>query len=597
MRKRIEEWIEDRTGLSHLLKVMLDEPIHGGAKWSYVFGSGLVFLFILQAATGMVLAGFYSPSSTSAWGSVYYIQHKTSFGWFVRGMHHFGSSAMMILALVHMFQVFIFGAYKKPRELNWISGVILLLFLAGFGLTGYLLPWDQKGFWATQVATNIMGTIPVIGKYIQLIPQGGGDYGNFTITRFYALHVFLLPTAFMFFLFIIHTPLFRKHGVTPYWKMREDVFKNRVDPFWPDQVFKDVLFAVGMYAVLAGWVFWNKGAELNSPADPASNYIARPEWYFLFLFQLLKYCQGKFLIVGTVIVPTLALIFLFVLPFIDRNTSRYPSKRIPFFGAIFSGLAGVIALTTLSILHDRHDIHILHQQEDAEKQTARAIKLAARGIPPQGGLYIFLNDPVYLGEKIFKGTCIVCHMLKGEGGETGPDFTNFGSREWVFELLKDPKGKKFFKESAVMSPVKQPDESLRDIAEFLLSQSGGLHNQSTDRLERGKELVLKGTCVVCHPIGDKEAKKIAPNLSGYLSEEWLKGFIKNPSDPKFHGKRSKMPVFDKLSDREMDTLIQYLISLSKDRILVSEKEEGNKKRKYVFGQTAPRTIIAFKSES
>ena len=597
MRKRIEEWIEDRTGLSHLLKVMLDEPIHGGAKWSYVFGSGLVFLFILQAATGMVLAGFYSPSSTSAWGSVYYIQHKTSFGRFVRGMHHFGSSAMMILALVHMFQVFIFGAYKKPRELNWISGVILLLFLAGFGLTGYLLPWDQKGFWATQVATNIMGTIPVIGKYIQLIPQGGGDYGNFTITRFYALHVFLLPTAFMFFLFIIHTPLFRKHGVTPYWKMREDVFKNRVDPFWPDQVFKDVLFAVGMYAVLAGWVFWNKGAELNSPADPASNYIARPEWYFLFLFQLLKYCQGKFLIVGTVIVPTLALIFLFVLPFIDRNTSRYPSKRIPFFGAIFSGLAGVIALTTLSILHDRHDIHILHQQEDAEKQTARAIKLAARGIPPQGGLYIFLNDPVYLGEKIFKGTCIVCHMLQGEGGETGPDFTNFGSREWVFELLKDPKGKKFFKESAIMSPVKQPDESLRDIAEFLLSQSGGLHNQSADRLERGKELVLKGTCVVCHPIGDKEAKKIAPNLSGYLSEEWLKGFIKNPSDPKFHGKRSKMPVFDKLSDREMDTLIQYLISLSKDRILVSEKEEGNKKRKYVFGQTAPRAITAFKSKT
>ena len=113
MRKWIEEWIEDRTGLSKLLKVMLDEPVHGGAKWSYIFGSGLVFLFILQAVTGMVLSGFYSPSSTSAWGSVYYIQHKTFFGWFVRGMHHFGSSAMMILALVHMFQVFIFGAYKN----------------------------------------------------------------------------------------------------------------------------------------------------------------------------------------------------------------------------------------------------------------------------------------------------------------------------------------------------------------------------------------------------------------------------------------------------------------------------------------------------
>ena len=109
----MRKWIEDRTGLSNLLKVMLDEPVHGGAKWSYIFGSGLVFLFILQAVTGIVMASFYSPSSTSAWGSVYYLQYKTSFGWFVRGLHHFGSSAMMILALVHMFQVFIFGAYKK----------------------------------------------------------------------------------------------------------------------------------------------------------------------------------------------------------------------------------------------------------------------------------------------------------------------------------------------------------------------------------------------------------------------------------------------------------------------------------------------------
>ncbi|HHT9109308.1 MAG TPA: c-type cytochrome, partial [Candidatus Wunengus sp. YC64] len=266
-----------------------------------------------------------------------------------------------------------------------------------------------------------------------------------------------------------------------------------------------------------------------------------------------------------------------------------------FFGAVFSGLAGIIALTILSIHHDSHDIHIIHQREDAEKQTARAIKLASRGVPPQGGLAIFLNDPVALGEKIFKESCNGCHMVKGEGGETGADFTNFGSREWVSGLLKDPKGKKYFKESGAMPPVKQPDESLRDMAEFLLSQSGGLHNQSADRLERGKELVLKGNCVICHPIGDKDAKRVAPNLTGYLSEEWLKEFIKNPSDPKFYGTRNKMPGFDKLSERELDALVQYLISLSKDRILVSEKEEGNKKRKYVFGQTAPRAVTAFKN--
>ncbi|NUN21897.1 MAG: cytochrome b N-terminal domain-containing protein [Candidatus Jettenia caeni] len=598
MANKIREWIEDRTGLNKFLKVALDEPVHGGAKWSYVFGSALVFLFVLQAVTGIVMASFYSPSSTSAWGSVYYIQEKTSFGWFVRGLHHYGSSAMIIVAIVHMFQVFIFGAYKKPRELNWISGVILLLFLMGFGLTGYLLPWDQKGYWATQVATNIIGTIPVIGDYIKVLHQGGSDYGNFTLTRFYALHVFLLPISLLFFLGI-HIALFRKHGVTPYWKMKENVLKNRVDPFWPDQVFKDIVFAMGIYAVLVGWVFWSGGAELHAPADPASNFLARPEWYFLFLFQLLKYCQGNLLIVGTVIIPTLAIIFLFVLPFIDRNTSRYPSKRIPFFSAVFSGLAGIVVLTVISIVHDNHDIHILHQKEDSEHQSARAMKLAAKGVPPGGGNLIFLNDPIYLGEKIFKESCIGCHMVKGQGGDTAPDFTDFGSREWVVGLLKDPKGAKYFKESGTMPPVKLPDESIFDMTEFLLSQSGDLLNKNIDSIERGKGLVLKGNCAICHPIGDKDAKRIAPNLTDYLSETWLKEFIKNPSDPKFYGTKNKMPGFDRLTDKEMDALIQYLFTLSKDRTLISRNEISSqpKKRTYIFGLSFPRTMMDFKNNS
>ncbi|MDN3510087.1 MAG: cytochrome b N-terminal domain-containing protein [Candidatus Jettenia sp. CY-1] len=598
MANKIREWIEDRTGLNKFLKVALDEPVHGGAKWSYVFGSALVFLFVLQAVTGIVMASFYSPSSTSAWGSVYYIQEKTSFGWFVRGLHHYGSSAMIIVAIIHMFQVFIFGAYKKPRELNWISGVILLLFLMGFGLTGYLLPWDQKGYWATQVATNIIGTIPVIGDYIKVLHQGGSDYGNFTLTRFYALHVFLLPISLLFFLGI-HIALFRKHGVTPYWKMKEDVLKNRVDPFWPDQVFKDIVFAMGIYAVLVGWVFWSGGAELHAPADPASNFLARPEWYFLFLFQLLKYCQGNLLIVGTVIIPTLAIIFLFVLPFIDRNTSRYPSKRIPFFSAVFSGLAGIVVLTVISIVHDNHDIHILHQKEDSEHQSARAMKLAAKGVPPGGGNLIFLNDPIYLGEKIFKESCIGCHMVKGQGGDTAPDFTDFGSREWVVGLLKDPKGAKYFKESGTMPPVKLPDESIFDMTEFLLSQSGELLNKNIDSIERGKGLVLKGNCAICHPIGDKDAKRIAPNLTDYLSETWLKEFIKNPSDPKFYGTKNKMPGFDRLTDKEMEALIQYLFTLSKDRTLISRNEISSqpKKRTYIFGLSFPRTMIDFKHNS
>ena len=209
---------------------------------------------------------------------------------------------------------------------------------------------------------------------------------------------------------------------------------------------------------------------------------------------------------------------------------------------------------------------------------------------------IFLNDPIYLGEKIFKESCIGCHMIRGEGGENGPDFTNFGSREWVTELLRNPKDKKYFKESGAMPPVKLPDESLLDMSEFLLSQSGGLINQNTERVERGRELVLKGNCVVCHPFGNKEMKKVAPNLTEYLSETWLKEFIKNPADPKFYGARNKMPGFDKLTDRELDALVQYLFSLSKDRVLVSEKQEKGK-RVYVFGLTNPRTVPICKDKS
>ncbi|MDR4507663.1 MAG: cytochrome b N-terminal domain-containing protein [Candidatus Brocadiaceae bacterium] len=592
MANQVYEWIENRTGIGNVMKHALDEPVHGGARWTYVFGSGLIFLFILQVITGIVMACFYSPSSTTAWGSVYYIQEKTSFGWFVRGIHHFGSSAMMIVAIIHFFQVFVYGAYKKPRELNWITGVILLLILMGFGLTGYLLPWDQKGYWATQVATNIIGTIPVIGEYIKVLHQGGSDYGNFTLTRFFALHVFLLPLSLLFFL-VIHVALFRKHGVTPHWKLSKQELRNRIDPFWPDQVFKDIVFAMILYAILAGWVFWNGGAELQSPADPASNYLARPEWYFLFLFQLLKYCQGNLLIVGTVILPTLAVTFLFVLPFIDRNPLRDPSKRIPFFAVISSGMVGAVVLTVASIHHDKHDTHILHQREDSEIQAARAMKLAAAGISPAGGMSIFLNDPIYLGEKIFKANCNGCHMVKGAGGETAPDFTDFGSRQWIAGLLKNPKDKKYFGESGTMPPVQLPEESLLDISEFLASLSGKLHEGDPGRIERGRELVMKGQCAICHPVGDKNAQKIAPNLTGYLSDEWLKEFIKTPADRKFYGTRNKMPGYeDTLNDKELDSLIEYLNSLSKKQPAVSlYKKQERTLTGYVYSQYGSMGIL------
>ena len=368
----MKKWLEDRLGLSALFNFFMDEPVEGGAKWSYVFGSALIFVFMMQVVSGVMLATGYSASATDAWGSVYYIQHKTFSGWFVRGMHNIGSSAMIVLAVLHMGQTLIYGAYRKPRELNWITGVFMLFMVFGFGLTGYLLPWDQKGFWATQVATSIMGLSPVIGEFLKEVVQGGNDYGNLTLTRFYSFHVFFLPAGLMSFM-AIHIYLFRRHGVTPHWKPGEHELKKKTQPFWPDQLFKDVIVAVIVFISMVVLVWYRGGAELQSPADPSSNYLARPEWYFLFLFQLLKYFEGEMEVVGAIILPTIVAALIIALPFIDRAKSRYPLRRLPVMGSFGAVLACVIFLTAMSVISDSGDERIMEQREKSENRHGRCL--------------------------------------------------------------------------------------------------------------------------------------------------------------------------------------------------------------------------------
>src|SRR5438105_11588545 len=170
------------------MSVLLLGHIPGGARWRYVWGSVLTFMFALQVITGVLLMTAYSPGDTSAWGSVYFIQYEMEFGWLIRGLHHFGSQAMVVLLGVHMLQVVIAGAHLAPREVNWWLGLALMGLVLAMSLTGYLLPWDQKGYYATQVATNIAGNIPLIGGFLRQIVVGGPEYGNHTLTRFYALH-------------------------------------------------------------------------------------------------------------------------------------------------------------------------------------------------------------------------------------------------------------------------------------------------------------------------------------------------------------------------------------------------------------------------
>ena len=191
---KLADWFDDRTGIRHVLHEALYERIPGGAHWRYVWGSTLMFTFGIQMVTGLCLWAAYSPSSQTAWESVYYIQHEMSFGWLLRGIHHYTAQLMVVLLAIHVLQVVLYGAYRAPREVNWLLGILLLLVTLGLSLTGYLLPWDEKGYWATKVATNIMAIAPGGGK-LQALVVGGTEYGHHTLTRFFALHAGLLPLS------------------------------------------------------------------------------------------------------------------------------------------------------------------------------------------------------------------------------------------------------------------------------------------------------------------------------------------------------------------------------------------------------------------
>ena len=314
--QKLINWIDDRTGLRGFIHEALFEPIPGGARLRYVWGSTLIFTFAVQMLTGIVLWMFYSPGAQSAWESVYYLQTHVAGGWLLRGIHHYTAQAMVVLLAIHLAQVVIDGAYKAPREFNFWIGLVLMLIVLGLALTGYLLPWDQKGYWATKVATRIASITPAAGPDVQRLAVGGDDYGHYTLTRFFALHAGVLPAS-LIGLLVLHVALFRKHGITA------KISKKRPKPdglFWPDQVWRDAVACLAIFAVVLLLAIYFR-PELGAPADGADNYAAaRPEWYFLFLFQFLKFFKGHTgEIIGAIVVPSGILLFMFLMPLIGRS--------------------------------------------------------------------------------------------------------------------------------------------------------------------------------------------------------------------------------------------------------------------------------------
>ncbi len=203
---KINEWLDDRVGLTRVNRTLLDRSVPVGTNWWYSLGAATLFVLMLQVVTGILLALNYVAAPDHAYDSVLFISQKVRFGWIIRGLHHWGASAMVVLAAAHMVTAFVLGAYTYPREGTWVLGVVLLLLTLGFGFTGYLLPWDQKAFWATSVGTNMAGTAPIIGASLVKLMRGGTEVGAVTLARFYALHVLVLP-ALLSLIVLVHLAL------------------------------------------------------------------------------------------------------------------------------------------------------------------------------------------------------------------------------------------------------------------------------------------------------------------------------------------------------------------------------------------------------
>jgi ubiquinol-cytochrome c reductase cytochrome b subunit len=586
-KSKIGDWLDERVGHRALLAHALDEPVRGGARWAYIWGSALVLTFVIQAVTGYLLMSAYAPSATTAWSSVAHVTFTMRAGWIVRGLHHFGAQAMVILLVGHLGQTALAGAYKRPREMNWFLGLALLGITLGFALTGYLLPWDQKGYWATRVATNIVGSVPGIGPWLQSVLVGGPEYGHATLTRFYSLHVGVLP-ALLVLLLVAHVALFRKHGVTPPAKVDEPgAPPAKVDKFYPKQVAMDLVFGLVVLGALFALTVREHGAPLDAPADPASDYPARPEWYFLALFEMLKYLPGSLEAVGAVGVPLVLGGYLVALPFIDRKPSRALRGRLAVLAPLFlMGLCAAL-MTVFSMRNDAADPSFQKARTVASQRAERAIALFKKGVPPEGPLAMLRKDPETRGPELFAANCASCHKLGDlappEGKATAPDLTTFGTKQWALAVLADPDGDHLFGKTpfkggmpSVVKPPADPEQAKEfkpmpeadrnAIADFLAAQARGEKGEGLP----GEKLV-KQRCTGCHRLDGKldesgSDDSLAPELRGWGSIAWIQAQIDDPGsgkaypagaiDPKLKG---RMPGFaDKLEASDRALLASWL---------------------------------------
>jgi cytochrome b6 len=348
---RLYGWVDERFSITPLIDFMKHKevPVHRHTLWYYMGGVAL-FLFIVQVVTGILLVLYYRPGQESAFESVRFITTKVRFGWLIRSVHSWSSNLMVFIVFVHMFSTFFTKSFKKPRELTWLTGFLLLALAMGFGFTGYLLPWNELSYFATKVGTDIVGAVPLIGEPLKILLRGGEDVTGATLSRFYAIHIGILP-AILTILLGLHLLFVQRQGMhAPEYVEKLPPDKKKMISFFPNFLLRDTLLwliVLNIILYLAVFFPWEIGEKADMFA-PAPEGI-KPEWYFMFMFQTLKllpahvwFIEGE--ILGIVGFGLIGLVWMFV-PFWEKKIR--PDNKFDLMTLV--GVIGIVFIIVMTI--------------------------------------------------------------------------------------------------------------------------------------------------------------------------------------------------------------------------------------------------------
>jgi ubiquinol-cytochrome c reductase cytochrome b subunit len=579
----VGDWLDERTEWRAWAARWLEHPLVGGSRWASAMAAAVATCFLVLALTGIAMMTAYAPSPQSAWGSVHYIEYVLDRGWIVRGLHYWAAQALLVLAAVHIVHGVVTANYRAPREIMWWLTLSVVALAVGEGITGGLLPWDQLGWWGRTVEGNIVGMAPVLGAFIQQMMIGGSELGALGLARSYTLHVALLPLLLAIVLFV-RFKLARRQGWSAVAPSTQRLLSEDRRSAYLRRLALDTLFAAAVVFALLAITTAKHGAPMDAPADPMSDYPARPEWFLLPLFALRKFFHGAGEFYGTTLLPGVAALILVVLPFVDKP----PRPRIAAMLPAFAVFAAVGWLGWHAWYKDAHDEQYIKQHAKAEARAAAAVQLAMHGIPPGGALEMVRQDPELRGHDLFEQHCASCHVL-GDLGDpkkaTATYLDGWGTPQWIEAMMHDPDALQFFGRGPYKGKMPSVDVRPADLAKdkpwkpmiksevekhavalFLASQSG---DTSVDEATRKvAEKIVSERCTTCHFYkgeGDDEDSKEAPELVHYASFAWTRAQIANPATPATYREealdeklKKHMPAYEKdLSAADIDTVARW----------------------------------------